>query len=378
MAELERPIIIKKIYKAENKHHGGAWKVAYADFVTAMMAFFLLLWLISSTSEGKLESIADYFSPTIGLKDSLGIGFKGGRTDVLVKGVRRENTSKPSIISGQPPQGIKIGEVKPTAIMETPEGDQMIFDKAASSLNQAIADDAQMRSMGENIMMEQKPEGLSVQLLDSDTEPMFYDGGTKLTATGERILAKITHVIADVPNHISVTGHTDAKPFSRNKSASYSNWELSADRANAARRFMIASGLNPEQVGKVQGRAAKELLFVHDPVAAKNRRIEIILLKGDHMKIAPTDKPSDGGLPINERGDEVLQFERESSPIDKQGDKGGKVNMDKFKPITVVPIKIAPIEGALKDGMLGGEVMQKSDGLQKEIINDGNVLQKTP
>ncbi len=354
MAELERPIIIKKIYKASNAHHGGAWKVAYADFVTAMMAFFLLLWLISSTSEGKLESIADYFSPTIGLKDALGIGFKGGRTDVM-DGMKRNDTSKPAIITGQPPQGIKIGEPKPKALIESPVGEQMLFEKAASAINQAIADDTELKSLGENVMMEQKPEGLSVQLLDSEKEPMFCAGATQLTPTGERMLAKITNVIADVPNHISITGHTDATPFVKLKN--YSNWELSSDRANAARRFMVQMGLDEEQVGKVQGRADKELLFIHEPNAPKNRRIEIILLKGDHMDIAKTDKPSDGGLPLDARGDEVLQFENDAPPAPVTPAKA-----QQFKPITVVPVK-----DALKDIKL-----------QKESIKDNSTLEVAP
>jgi chemotaxis protein MotB len=348
MAEVEQPIIIKKIYKVEGGHHGGAWKVAYADFVTAMMAFFLLLWLLSSTSEGKLEGIAEYFSPTIGLKDALGIGFKGGRTDVLEKGTKRENTSKPSIISGQPPQGIKIGEPKPKALIESPEGEQMLFDKTASAINQALADDGELRTLGENVMMEQKPEGLSVQLMDSDKEPMFYAGGARLTATGERMLAKITQVIANVPNHISITGHTDAAPFTRMRY--YTNWELSSDRANSARRFMIESGLNPEQVGKIQGRAAKELLFLDSPTDPKNRRIEIILLKGDHMQIAPTDKPADGGLSIKAEEKEVLQFEKKLpksiKPVQAEPNKN-------FAPITVVPAKIAP-----KDKMENKELLE--------------------
>lgn len=331
MAEIEQPIIIKKVYKVEGGHHGGAWKVAYADFVTAMMAFFLLLWLLSSASEAKLEGIADYFSPTIGLKDALGIGFKGGMVDSLEEGTKRENTSKPSIIAGQAPQGIKIGEPKPTVMIDTPEGEQMLFDKTASSINQKLADDEILRNMGENVMMKQKPEGLSVQLMDSDKESMFKKGGVRLTATGERMLAKITQVLNDVPNHISVTGHTDASAFKRMRY--YTNWELSADRANAARRFMIESGLNPIQIGKVQGRASKELISAN-PLDAKNRRIEIILLKGDHMHIAPTERPVDIGGYLEDDKSKILKFEKKSPLIDATN---SKIKQDAFEPKTVIP-----------------------------------------
>jgi chemotaxis protein MotB len=337
MAEVEQPIIIKKITKVEGGHHGGAWKVAYADFVTAMMAFFLLLWLLASTSEGKLEAIAEYFSPTIGLKDALGIGFKGGQTDILEDGTKRENTSRPSIIAGQPPQGIKIGEPKKKAIVESPEGEQMLFEKAASSINQAIADDDATKSLGENVMMEQKPEGLSVQLMDTDKEPIFKTGSTSLTESGERLLSKITKTLEDVPNHISITGHTDGTPFNRLRN--YSNWELSADRANSARRFMIKVGLDAAQVGKVQGRADKELLYIHNPKDPRNRRLEIILLKGGHMQIAPTDKPDAmGAYPLDDRGRDLLKFEQapQQEPL-KSGEKPKSEFKEDLKPVTIKP-----------------------------------------
>jgi chemotaxis protein MotB len=349
MAELEQPIIIKKIYKSEDGHHGGAWKVAYADFVTAMMAFFLLLWLLSSASKGQLESIAEYFTPTIGLKDALGIGFEGGTTD-SEEGKLKKKSAKPNIVAAAPPEGIKVADPKKKAIIDSPEGEAMIVEKAASAINQAIADNEEVRDLAEHIMMQQKPEGLSIQLMDTDKEPMFVVGSTRLSKTGERILAAIVPVLKDVPNHISVTGHTDGVAFTGRRE--YSNWELSSDRANAARRHLVKSGLKGEQIGKVQGLADRELLYPDFPKDAKNRRIEIILLKGDHMKLHPTDRTAPlGAFPVNDKEDDVLQFEKKqpkklpSLPVDIEQKKPNS-------PVTIVPDRAIERESLSNEAVL--------------------------
>jgi chemotaxis protein MotB len=307
MAEVQQPIVIKKITINEAGHHGGAWKVAYADFVTAMMAFFLLLWLLASSSDAALEGIADYFTPTIGLKDSMGIGFEGGVTDAVEDGKRRNDTARPNIVSGQPPQGVKPKEPKKEAIIESPDGEDMLFDKAAAAVAQAVANDKTLSDLGENFRMEQTPEGLKIQVMDTEKDPMFQAGSIELTDAGKRLVGRIGEVIKGTPNHLSIVGHTDSVNPTRQDGTS--NWELSTERANAARRYLRSQGMIEERVAKVQGRADKELLFSADPKNPKNRRIEFILLRGDHMVIPDEDNPAGGLLPIQDKSNDTLKFE---------------------------------------------------------------------
>ena len=282
MAEVEQPII-KKVYKLEGGHHGGAWKVAYADFVTAMMAFFLLLWLLSTTSEAQKEAIADYFTPTIGIKDQMGIGFEGGESPNS-EGKKKSDLMPPGVVVGQVPQGPTPEMPKDT--MTESDKDGKLFEKAEEAMKQAFDSDPNLRELKENILVEQTPEGLKIQVMDSDKKTMFTPGTSELTEFGRTILAKLAEVIAKMPNYISVTGHTDSSAYS--KGANYTNWELSADRANSARRFLLSTSMPSERVGKVVGMADRELLLPQDPRSPKNRRVTIILLRGSHMtNIAP-------------------------------------------------------------------------------------------
>jgi chemotaxis protein MotB len=315
MAEVEKPIIIKRITINEAGHHGGAWKVAYADFVTAMMAFFLLLWLISSASDAQLEGIADYFTPTIGLKDSMGIGFKGGLTD-SEEGTHRKPTARPNIVTGQPPQGIKPKDPKKTAVIESPDGESQMFEQTSAALQQSVMQDQSLKDLGENLRMEQTPEGLKIQVLDTERDPMFAAGSVELTDAGKRLIGRIGQAIKDAPNRLSITGHTDGTAVSPDKRIT--NWELSTERANAARRYLASQGMIEERMAKVQGRADKELLFPVDPKNAKNRRIELLLLRGDWM-VTPEDNPAGGLLPLQDRHNDTLKFEdkKEQEKLEK-------------------------------------------------------------
>ncbi len=282
----ERPIIIKKIKKGGHGHHGGAWKVAYADFVTAMMAFFLMLWLLAAADEATLDGLAEYFTPTIGVRDSMGIGFEGGESPE-VDGQKKDNLTPVGIVVGQAPQG-PIPEDPKRAPIEATE-DANLFEKAQEDMKRAIESDPNLRDVTDQIIVEQTPEGLKLEVMDSERYPMFEPGGTVLTEFGQRTLSKMARLIELMPNFISVTGHTDATPYNK---ANYGNWELSADRANAARRFLIKAGVSPERPKKVQGKAATDLLLPDQPASARNRRITIILLRGSHMKLAPGYLPA--------------------------------------------------------------------------------------
>ena len=279
MADNGSTIIIKKIRKGGHGHHGGAWKVAYADFVTAMMAFFLLLWLLSATSKETKEGIAEYFTPTVGLRDAKGIGFEGGTT-TSKDGTKKEDAAPPAILPGMTPSGPLPLPPEKKLIEDAQE--QEVFEQAQKELRQSLDADPNFREFRDQIVFEQTPEGLKISIRDSGKNPMFEEGKPVLTAAGEKILQLVEKVVLKMPNRISITGHTDA---SGSKNPTYGNWELSADRANAARRYMLMLGIEPNRTGKIIGRADQELLLPKEPTSAQNRRIDVILLHGSHIKM---------------------------------------------------------------------------------------------
>ena len=290
MAEVEQTIIIKKIKKGGDGHHGGAWKVAYADFVTAMMAFFLLLWLLSATSESTKEGIAEYFTPTIGLVDAMGIGFRGGERPTE-DGRDKDELTPPGITIGRPQQG-PVADNPKEALIEA-DKEAKLFEKAEEAIKKAFEEDPNLRELRDQIIVEQTPEGLKIDIIDDDKKEMFQPGTATLNDYGQRILRSLLKVIEQMPNMISITGHTDATPFARKDG--YTNWELSSDRANAARRYLLSQGMNKDRTGKIVGRADQELLTPLDPTSARNRRITIILLRGSHlampMDLLPAPRP---------------------------------------------------------------------------------------
>jgi chemotaxis protein MotB len=271
-------IIIKKIKKGGDGHHGGAWKVAYADFVTAMMAFFLLLWLLSSTSESQREGIAEYFTPTTGLRDALGIGFQGGESP-SEEGTKKDDLTPVGIVQNASTPGQSPDKKKDSLI----EGDMesQLFEQAREEIKKAFEDDPTLREFRDQIVVEQTPEGLKIEIQDSDKKPMFLSGSANMSEFGKTVIAKLSDIIEKMPNYISVTGHTDAEALNA-RSGTYTNWELSADRANAARRELVRTGMDNERVGKVLGLASQDLLLPEDPTSERNRRITIILLRGQH------------------------------------------------------------------------------------------------
>ena len=318
MADDNQTIVIKKIKKGGHGHHGGAWKVAYADFVTAMMAFFLLMWLLNATTSEQKKGIADYFTPTIGLKDEMGIGFEGGEAPT------EDGTSKAELM----PVGIVAAAPEPGTVPEAPEktliegdSDSNLFEKAEEAMRQAMESDPNLREFTENIIMEQTPEGLKIELRDDDKHPMFEPGSVNISQFGEKILAAMAPLIKKMPNHISVTGHTDASPF--NAKRNYGNWELSADRANSARRFLISQDLSENRVAKVVGRASHELILPEDPTSPRNRRIEIILLRGSHITLGDQYRAAPRGLLSAPRADDTLK--RHQKEKEKQESKATEI-----------------------------------------------------
>jgi chemotaxis protein MotB len=233
---LTPPIIIKK-KGGHGGHHGGAWKVAYADFVTAMMALFIVLWLMSSATKQEQLAVSGYFKDPSGTAAKLGTTLAGTGENVQI--TKQD-----------------MGQLK-------------------ELLQKAIQKIADLEKLRKNIEMTVTSEGLRIELLESAGGTFFDSGSSKLNKSGQELVTALAQELGKVPNHLSIEGHTDAKPYTGG--GNYTNWELSADRANAARRLMQQSGLRPDQVSQVRGFADQRLRNPKDPFDPSNRRISIIV-----------------------------------------------------------------------------------------------------
>jgi chemotaxis protein MotB len=273
-----QPIIIKRIRKGGHGKHGGAWKIAYADFVTAMMAFFLLMWLLGSTTEGDRKGIADFFNSP--LKVSLVGGSGSGDSSHVVRG----GGADLSRTVGQVKQGDVQAPRKTINLqaMQAAQAEQRQAERARlealkAKVEEALASSQKLAAMRSQIRLDMTPDGLRIQILDAQNRPMFDSGSAVVKPYMRELLQHIGEKLADVPNRIKLEGHTDAQPFvSGNRG--YSNWELSSDRANASRRELVAGGLPEDRMLLVQGLASSLLFDAKDPISAANRRISIIVM----------------------------------------------------------------------------------------------------
>jgi chemotaxis protein MotB len=286
----ERPIIIKKVKGGGgHAHHGGAWKVAYADFVTAMMAFFLLMWLINTTSPEQKRGIADYFAPASVSQTTSGSGGILAGTALGVDGAKQNGSQ--SIIQDMAPDAKNPDDGKAkdgskaqadeTATTEAlrealQKREEAAFASAAQSLRQALQDMPELAELSKNIIIDQTPEGLRIQLVDQEGRSMFNEGSAQPNARAKLLLRAISKVINQLPNRISIYGHTSAN---RGGARAEGDWPLSANRADASRRILQGSGVDPDRVYQVSGKAASEPLYPDDPTLPGNRRIAIVLLR---------------------------------------------------------------------------------------------------
>jgi chemotaxis protein MotB len=273
-----QPIIVKRIKKGGHGHHGGAWKIAYADFVTAMMAFFLLMWLLGSTTEGDKKGIADYFnSPLkVALMGGSGSGdsshvIKGGGVDLSRQGgqVKSGDTEKSRKTINL--QAYKAAQRR--AELERLQGLKNNFEGK-------LANSAKLAALKSQIRLDMTADGLRIQIVDEQQRPMFASGSAAVQPYMRELLRLIGEVLTEVPNRLTLEGHTDAAAFSAGERG-YSNWELSADRANASRRELLAGGLPDDRVLRVQGLASSALFDRNDPLNPANRRISIIVMNRD-------------------------------------------------------------------------------------------------
>ena len=277
MAEKKlQPIIIKRVKKGGHAAHGGAWKIAYADFVTAMMAFFLLMWLLGSTAKGELQGISDYFSSP--LKVAMAGGDGSGNSSSVIPGggndlskvhgqVRRSDTDSEKARR----QSIDAARA------ERAKQDAQRIKTLQAKIDALITENPRLNEYKSQIRIDVTPDGLQIQIVDDQNRPMFDSGSAMVKPYMRDILREIGAALNGVENRVSLAGHTDAVPYS-NSDRGYSNWELSSDRANATRRELVAAGMPDAKLGRVVGLAASDLLEPGNPRSATNRRITITVL----------------------------------------------------------------------------------------------------
>lgn len=279
------PIVIKKVKKGGGHgHHGGAWKVAYADFVTAMMAFFLLMWLINTTSPEQKRGIADFFAPASVSETTSGAGGLLAGQSLAESGARQANETQfkegranGGDLEGAPDPDNGTAEASESSLARARAArENAEFERAEQSIRQAIQDMPDLAELSKHVLMEVTPEGLRIQLVDQEGRSMFEAGGAQLNARAKKLLSAVANVAADLPNRLSIAGHTDGSPPSARGTT---NWELSSDRANAARRVIQAAGVGQDRIYQVAGKADSEPLFPDDPTLPGNRRISVTLLR---------------------------------------------------------------------------------------------------
>jgi chemotaxis protein MotB len=292
--ETQRPIIVKRIKKGGGGHHGGAWKIAYADFVTAMMAFFLLMWLLGSTAKGDLEGIAEYFATP--LKVALQGGSGSGDASSVIKGGGKDLTRT----AGQVKQGEVKAEKKTVNLQalkaELERKERERLGELKDRIEKAIEANPSLGQYKKQLLLDITSEGLRIQIVDEKNRPMFDLSSAEVKPYMRDILREIGRALNDVDNRIALSGHTDAKPFVTGDRG-IGNWELSASRANASRRELIAGGMAEGKVIRVVGQASTVLFDRQDPFNPQNRRIGIVVLnkRTEEAILADGVLPPEGG-----------------------------------------------------------------------------------
>ena len=293
-----QPIIIKRVKKGGHVKHGGAWKIAYADFVTAMMAFFLLMWLLGSTTEGDKKGIADFFNAP--LKVALMGGSGSGDSSSVVRGGGTDlSRSNGQVRDGDIPVKKKLLNMK-SLEAEHKRAEIARLEDLKKKVEDVLEASPKLAAMKSQIRLDMTRDGLRIQIVDEQARPMFDSGSAIVKPYMRELLREIGHVLSDVPNRITLEGHTDAQPFVGGDRG-YGNWELSSDRANASRRELVSGGLPEDRMLIVQGLASSTLFVPAEPQSPMNRRISIIVMNQDAedrlLKIAPEPQEAEAVAP---------------------------------------------------------------------------------
>ncbi len=289
MSASDRPILIKKVKKvAGHGHHGGAWKVAYADFVTAMMAFFLLMWLINTTDPEQKRGIAEYFAPASvsattsgsgGILGGTSLGEDGAKGSGAMAAIEQLAPEAPQDAPDEAGQNTNLAAASEEQLRDEiarREADE--FASAAASLRQAMQSMPELAELSKQLIIDQTPEGLRIQIVDQEGRSMFDQNSSRPNSRAQLLLRAVAKVIVQLPNRISITGHTSAVAGSSRASAA-GDWQLSAQRADASRLILQAAGVDPDRIYSVSGKAGSDPLYPDDPSLAGNRRISIVLLR---------------------------------------------------------------------------------------------------
>ncbi|MFP5324421.1 MAG: flagellar motor protein MotB [Gammaproteobacteria bacterium] len=290
-----QPIIVKRVKKGGHAAHGGAWKIAYADFVTAMMAFFLLMWLLGSTTQGDLKGIADFFNQPV--KVSLLGGDGSGNSDSIITGGGKDLSASSGRVDGGDAERAAKEVGLQMAKAEARRQDELRIDLLQKKVQALIANNPALKEFGNQIQIERTQDGLLIQIFDAQNRPMFDVGSAIVKPYMRDLLRQIGLTLVDVENRIVLSGHTDATPYGSGDRG-YSNWELSADRANASRRELVSGGLPDDKLVRVEGLASSRLLNSRDPNAPANRRISLLVMtKEAEERMVPMTAPAVPAMP---------------------------------------------------------------------------------
>ena len=308
-----RPIVIKRIKKVAGGHHGGAWKIAYADFVTAMMAFFLLMWLLGSTASGDLKGIADFFQNPLKIASTGGSG-TGDSSSVLKGGGKDLTRRSGQVKSGDIDSKSKTVNLKETnaeqARKEFEEREKALLGELKENIEKLIESNPALKQFKSQLLIDITSEGLRIQIVDEQNRPMFDTSSAELKPHTRVILREIGKALNAVHNKLSLSGHTDAAQYGGGDKG-FSNWELSANRANASRRELIAGGMDEHKVLRVVGLASTVLFDKNDPLSSINRRISIVVL---NKRAEESLLQEDGKFDAVEVGGEGLDTKSINSP----------------------------------------------------------------
>lgn len=326
-----QPIIVKRVKKVAGGHHGGAWKIAFADFATAMMAFFLVMWLMTSATPEQKKAISGYFQDPIGFTESASpyaIDLGGTPTPAPERTLNPDISETPE---SQPDQtDVSTDQIETLADKMEQERLELLLQE----LQNKVEENPELQRFKDQILFEITQDGLRIQIMDAENRPMFALGSANLQPYFEDILLVMADTIRAVPNKISISGHTDAKPFAGR--GDFGNWELSSNRANAARRTLLAGGYPDEQVARVVGYASSALFDREDPFNPVNRRIDIVVLtkkaqraiegeqgangeapaQGQAPAATPSGAPAEA-LPAEQLRERLNIFESGNSPLDQ-------------------------------------------------------------
>lgn len=319
--ENNQPILVKRVKKVAGGHHGGAWKIAFADFATAMMAFFLVMWLMSSATPEQKKAISGYFQDPIGFTESASpyvIDLGGTPTPAPDRTLNPEMKDAPDAADAtldiESDQQASVDKDQAESLAEQVERERL--ELLLQELQTKVDENPELQKFKDQILFEITQDGLRIQIMDAENRPMFDLGSARLQPYFEDILLILAETIKAVPNKISVSGHTDAKPFAG--SGEFGNWELSANRANAARRALVAGSYPEERVARVVGYASSALFDRNDPLNPVNRRIDIIVLTKKAQRAIEGEQ---GGDDLDAAAEPIAPTEA-TAPVQGQGAPG--------------------------------------------------------